>query len=278
MKIKQLLVNYSETLKKISHSPRLDAELLIAHAIKQTRIFLYTHRDYELTNNQYDYLCQLLQQRLKGKPMAYILGKQAFWNLELEIEEGTLIPRPETECLVEKTLELLPKNEIKAVLDLGTGSGAIILALASERPHWIFYAGEISEKSLAMAKKNAQKYNLTNIHFFQSNWFDGLPQISFDCIVSNPPYIAENDPELEPFVEKYEPREALIAPENALSCFKLIVENAGNYLKQGGYLVLEHGYQQSAEVQAIMRERQFQSIHSYKDYSGQLRFTVCQKT
>lgn len=274
--MKDTLQNATKALKQISDSARLDAELLLCEAIQRNKTYLYSHPEYELTWEETQVFHQLLKQRQQGKPMAYILGRQAFWDLELGVQEGILIPRPETECLVEKVLEILPTKSIQIVADLGTGSGAIALALAKECPSWSLCATDISKTALDQAKNNAQKYNIKNVTFFEGSWCDALPKKLFDCVISNPPYIAENDPELETYVAAYEPKKALISGETGLDAINIIAKRAGAYLKAGAYLVLEHGYEQAEAVQQILRGHNYDMLVSYKDYAGKFRFTIAQ--
>lgn len=252
-------------------SARLECELLLSHITRRSKAFLYTHPDYELTATEVKHLQEHLERRKSGTPIAYILGVQAFWTVELKVTPDVLIPRPETECLVEKTLELVPPEKVCTIADLGTGSGAIAIALAKERPHWQFTAVDISKNALKIAEDNARNLGISAIQFLQGNWCDNLPHNYYDAIVANPPYIAENDMALESEVRQHEPKEALIAGPSGLEHIEVLINQARNHLKPGGYLLLEHGYQQGQAVQRIFKEKGYINCGVKKDYAGHSR-------
>lgn len=254
---------------------RLEMELLLAHALNKPRSFLYSHPEYELTAEQERFFNGLLKCRISGEPMAYILGKKEFWSLELAVNHNVLIPRPETELLVEIALIRLD-HEVAVVADLGTGSGAIALALANTKPKWIVVATDISEEALKLANYNAAQLQLKNIEFYCGDWCGALPNKKFDLIISNPPYIAQNDPHLHQGDVRFEPKIALEAGDG-LSEFKKIIKQAATNLKIGGLLMLEHGYDQSEKVQNLLRQNEYQNIISYKDLAGINRIVVAKK-
>ncbi|EKE00582.1 MAG: N5-glutamine methyltransferase, modifies release factors RF-1 and RF-2 [uncultured bacterium] len=245
---------------------RIDAEVLLAFVLNQPRSFLYSHPEYQLTpeqNEQFECLCA---RRLEGEPIAYILGKKEFWSLELTVNKNVLIPRPETELLVEIALNKI-KNAEAVIADLGTGSGAIALALASEHPGWTVIATDISEDALKLARHNAAQLQLENIEFYCGDWCDILPNEKLDAIISNPPYIERNDPHLEQGDVRFEPKIALEAGDGLSELQKIIVQ-AKERLKVGGFLILEHGYNQSKAVQDLLAQNGYQKITVYQDLAG----------
>lgn len=277
MPINQLLTEASQKLRTTSPSARLDCEILLTHVLNKPKTFLYTYPDYHLAAAELETFQELLQQRYDGKPIAYIIGKQAFWTFELKITADVLIPRPETESLVEKVLEILAKDKPCKVADLGVGSGAIAIALALERPLWHITATDISSKALALAQANAEHLGVISIQFQCSDWGEMLEENSYDCIVTNPPYIAEDDPELEENVKKFEPKQALISGETGLECIEAIIKTAKMLLKPGGYLLLEHGYRQHAVIKQLLEKYGYINISTYKDFSGHFRISAGQK-
>lgn len=248
-------------------TPHLDAELLLASVLKKERSYLHSHHDQELSSETINSFNQLIEQRLTGKPIAYILQHQEFWSLDLMVNEEVLIPRPETELLVELALEFLPANKNLTIADLGTGFGAIALALAKERPNWLITATDNSSKALLIAQKNAHSFNLTNIQFILSNWCLNLPKHKFDAIISNPPYIAEDDPHLKTNI-KFEPSSALIAKNNGLKDIVTIITQAKNKLHHKGLLMLEHGYDQGNIIKSLLTTNDYQNITQYQDLAG----------
>ena len=259
-----------------SDSARLDAELLIAKALKKSRGFLYSYPEYKLKGTSLKLANHLISQRCKGLPIAYILGKKEFWNFELYIDDSVLIPRPETELLVEFVLQLdLPKKI--NVVDLGTGSGAIALALALERKEWSITAVDYYDDALRVARKNFYKIfgkKSFPIRLIKSNWFSNLKDYSFDVIVSNPPYINKTDHHLKNSEIFFEPKSALISTSNGLGDILSIVEQSRTHLKNKGYLIIEHGYDQSEEVSEIFISNNFLDVNCYKDLNGIPRFTA----
>ncbi len=261
-------------------SPRLDAELLLCHALNVSRSYLFTWPERPLNEKQLKKFPPLLAQRLQGHPIAHILGKREFWGLSLIVTQDTLIPRPDTETLVEATLERLAnKSEAKmAVLDLGTGSGAIALALKSERPDLHITAVDYSQHALEVAKQNAKKHQL-DVQFLHSDWFSALktPHTQFDCIVSNPPYIEEKDPHLSQGDVRFEPLSALTSGEDGLDDIRIIAQHAPLHLKPQGWLLIEHGYHQANAVADIFSTHQFINIQLQHDLAGQPRVTLGQR-
>lgn len=253
-----------------SDSARLDSELLLAHVLKRDRTWLYTWSDRELTEQQQQQAQQLLQQRQQGAPVAHLLGEREFWSLPLQVNASTLIPRPDTETLVEWALQLaLPDNA--RVLDLGTGTGAIALALASERPQWQISAVDAQADAVALAASNAKLLDL-NVTVLQSNWFAALSG-RFDLIVSNPPYIDADDPHLQQGDVRFEPRSALVAEQRGLADLQQIIQKAPEFLSAQGWLLLEHGWQQAESVKQLLQQRGFKALQTRCDLAGQDRIT-----
>lgn len=261
-----------------SDSSRLDCELLLCFVLKKDRAYLYTWPEKKLTDEQRERYTALLIRREQGEPIAHIIGQKEFWSLPLQVNASTLIPRPETELLVESVLELLSekKDEPLVVADLGAGTGAIGLALASEFPHWQIKGLEKQPEALALAEKNKQQLGLENIQFLLSNWFEVVASQAFDVIVSNPPYIDENDHHLNEGDVRFEPRSALVADNHGLADLELIVAAAPAYLNRQGWLLLEHGNRQGQEVRALLERAGFSCIQTKADLAGQPRVTLGQ--
>lgn len=256
-----------------SPTARLDIELLLAAAIGKSRSYLHTWPERIVSSEAALTFAGYLQRRSAGEPVAYILGQQGFWKLDLEVAPHTLIPRPDTELLVEVALQLLPATPLQ-VLDLGTGSGAIALALASERPAWQVTAVDRVPEAVALAERNRQRLQLDNVTVRASHWFDALPAQRFDLIVSNPPYIAEQDPHLVAGDVRFEPSSALVAGNDGLDDLRLIIAQAPQHLLPGGWLLLEHGYDQAAAVRELLARQAFERIESRVDLGGHERISL----
>jgi release factor glutamine methyltransferase len=274
MNISEALKEATSQLQLISDSARLDAELLMAFCLKCPRTYLYSHSDEELSNEEASFWNLLIQKRLSSIPIAYLIGQKEFWSIPLQISIDTLIPRPATEALIEYVLEFYAKHSEINVCDLGTGSGAIAIALAKERPRWHIQAIDIHANTLAEARHNANINHCNHIEFICSNWFQKLAEYQFDLIISNPPYIDANDPHLNQGDVQHEPKRALISPKQGYQDLEHLISESLKHLKSNGQLILEHGYEQQAEVARLMQTYGLTEIKTYSDHEGQPRFCV----
>lgn len=256
-----------------SPTARLDAELLLAAALGKSRSYLHTWPEKIVSSEAALTFAEYLQRRRSGEPVAYILGQQGFWNLDLEVAPHTLIPRPDTELLVETALELLPATPAR-VLDLGTGSGAIALALASERPAWQVTAVDRVLEAVALAERNRQRLGLENVTVLNSHWFSALVNHRFDLIISNPPYIAADDVHLSEGDVRFEPESALVAGIDGLDDLRVIIAAAPQHLNAGGQLMLEHGYDQAGAVRDLLLDAGFEQVESRTDLGLHERITL----
>ncbi|MEN0582640.1 MULTISPECIES: peptide chain release factor N(5)-glutamine methyltransferase [unclassified Kosakonia] len=258
-----------------SESPRRDAEILLGFVTGKSRTFILAFGETILDAWQQQQLATLLARRVNGEPVAHLIGVREFWSLPLFVSPATLIPRPDTECLVEQALARLPSSPCR-ILDLGTGTGAIALALASERPDCNVTAVDLIPDAVALAQRNAAHLNITNIEILQSRWFSALEGQQFAMIVSNPPYIDEHDPHLAQGDVRFEPLSALVAANNGLADLHTIIDAARQHVLPGGWLLLEHGWQQGADVRAIFEHYGWQHVATCRDYGDNERLTLGQ--
>ncbi len=259
-----------------SDSPRRDAEILLGLVTGRSRTYLLAFGETRLTETQQDELERLLARRERGEPVAYLTGQREFWSLPLAVSPATLIPRPDSECLVEQSLARLPAEPCR-ILDLGTGTGAIALALASERPDAAVMALDLIPQAVALARRNAQNLAIDNVSVLQSDWFSALtPGQRFDLIVSNPPYIDEEDPHLSQGDVRYEPKSALVAANKGLADLQLLVNEARRWLQPGGWLLLEHGWRQGEAVREMFNGAGYSQVETHRDYGDNERLTAGQ--
>ncbi len=279
VQIQQVLNNASAHLCQ-SDSSRLDAELLLAHVLGKRREFLVTWPETDLSEAEQQMFSKLLEQRAQGYPLAYLVGSKAFWDFDLTVNSDVLIPRPETELLVELVLECLDTDR-QLVADLGTGSGAIALALAKERKNWQLVASDSSAAALRIARLNAENLEINNIEFRQGSWLDALQEdqtnARYDAIISNPPYIDAADEHLSQGDLRFEPVQALVAGQQGLADLKQIIIQSRDKLKNGAILLLEHGFQQGEAVRQLFAQSGYNEIQTHKDLAGLERATLARK-
>lgn len=274
MELRQALQQAVERLTGTdTDSPRLDAELLLCHVLDKPRGFLFTWPEHRLTDAELTRFEALVSERCQGMPVAYQIGQRAFWTLTLATEDSTLIPRPDTETLVEAVLARVSEVPID-VADLGTGTGAIALALAAERPAWRVLGLDRSADAVALARRNASANDLARVHMIQSHWCDALAGNSLDVLVSNPPYIRSDDPHLVQGDVRFEPRSALVAGADGLDDIRQIVLQSVRVLRAGGWLFLEHGYDQAEDVALLLIDAGYLDTETVPDLAGQPRVTL----
>ena len=275
--IKSLLADASASLATISDSPTLDAEVLLCKVLAKPRSFLRAWCDNAISDVELQQFQQLWQQRLQGQPIAYLTGEREFWSRDFLVCPDVLIPRPDTELLIELCLNLIPDHADWPIIDLGTGSGIIAITLAAERPQLNVIAVDSSASALQVAQANAQRHHIQNIRFHQSDWFELVPKQGFQLVISNPPYIAEDDWHLQNGDVRFEPSSALVASGDGLNDIKTITKSAPDWLNDGGYLLIEHGYDQEFAVQNIFKASGFQQVQTVRDLAGQPRVTYGKK-
>jgi len=249
-----------------------DAQALLGHVLEKERTWLFTWSDKVVDEEHRNRFRELIAQRSQGVPVAHITGSRAFWTMQLQVNEHTLIPRPETEHLVEKALQLGDADRNLQILDMGTGSGAIALAIASERPKWQITASDRSEAALQMARSNAHRLGLKNVNFAKSDWFAAIDG-HFDLIISNPPYVAEKDPHLSQGDLRFEPRGALASGIDGLDDIRRIVSDTHGYLRPGGWLLFEHGFEQATAAREILQQAGYTQIFTEQDLASHDRLS-----
>ena len=272
MNIKNIMRDLSVKLSKVSSSPNLDSEILLMKALRVSRAYLHTYNDKVISESKKKLIEELLNRRMNKEPIAYILGKKEFWSRDFYINQHTLIPRPESEMLVELIIKANARKKISSILELGTGSGCISVSLAKELSHSQIVSTDICAKALEVANKNAQHYCVNNISFIKSDWFNKLDNQKFDCIVSNPPYISEDDPYLSELT--FEPSKALVSGDDGLEAIEIISSNAAEYLSPEGKIFIEHGKDQKKEIQKIFELNNWRDIICHRDFGGLPRITT----
>jgi len=272
-------LQFAHELESLSDSSRLDIELILCHVLQKNRTYLFTWSDKTLSPEQHQQFEQFFNRRKSGEPIAHILGQREFWSLPLSVNNSTLIPRPDTELLVELVLELFASDSAqqRTCLDLGTGTGAIVLAIASEKPQWQLVGVDKSADAVALAEQNRGQLNFAHVQIKQSDWFTAIAAQQFDVIVSNPPYIDLQDPHLQRGDVRFEPRSALIADNKGLADIELIIQQSWNYLCEQGWLLLEHGYDQGQAVRDLLTARGFVQVETHTDLGGNERVTLGRK-
>ena len=260
-------------LTHTSPSARLDAEVLLAHVLDKPRTYVIAWPAKTLPGEALDYLNTLVERRAAGQPVAYLTGEREFWSLALKVNDAALIPRPETELLVERAAAMIEQSAASRVLDLGTGSGAIALALALRFPHLAITASDVSAAALSVAEVNRKALGANNVELRESDWFDVLGD-AYEVIVANPPYVASDDPHLEQGDVRFEPRLALDGGRDGLDCLRTIIDEAPRHLLRGGWLLLEHGFDQGDAVRELLQAAGFSSVHTCRDLAGHERVSA----
>lgn len=274
----QLLDEATKLLYEGSETPRIDAELLLQHVIEKPLAWLIAYSDTLATADHLKRFNKLVSARQTGQPIAYLTGQRDFWSLTLNVNENVLIPRADTETLVEQALERLPMNRVVNVLELGTGSGAIALSIAKERPEALVLATDFHSAALTVAKSNAERNNIHNISFQLSDWFKEVPDNQkYDLIAANPPYVEAGDPHLQRGDLRFEPSTSLVASGSGLSDLQTIIQTAPTYLSENGWLIVEHGYNQAEQVHALFQANSFSQIELHRDINDLPRCTIGQR-
>lgn len=274
MNIQQALQQASQALSETSPSARLDAQVLLTHILQCNTAHLAAWPEKNLSEEQAAKYLQLTQQRKDGQPVAHLTGTREFWSLAFAVNDSTLIPRPETETLIEFILGNFSNKKNLKLLDIGTGTGAIAISIASEKPGWKIFASEVSEQALVLARKNSERHQTSNITFIHSNWFDNITDHDFDIIVSNPPYIADDDPHLLQGDIRFEPRSALSAGESGMDDIEHLCLHAKDHLAKDGWLIVEHGYDQAQMVAECFAKQGYTQVEQKKDLAGHTRMTA----
>lgn len=277
MRIDELLKGASERLIFVSDTAQLDVRLLLAHVLTVSTSYFYTWPEKTVSDVDVEQFNLLLARRALGEPVAYLLGHQAFWSLDIEVSPCTLIPRADTERLVEVALSVLDVNKVHRILDLGTGTGAIALALATERSRSSVIGVDLVEDAVALARRNALRNQLGNVTFMHSSWFDVFKGAEkFDLIVSNPPYIDPSDEHLLKGDVRFEPKSALVADNHGLADIEHITNVAPGFMSSGAYLMFEHGYDQAEAVRDRFNLAGYSAVESFQDMGGNDRVTIGQ--
>ncbi|MGH1431671.1 MAG: peptide chain release factor N(5)-glutamine methyltransferase [Neptuniibacter sp.] len=267
----QDILKLSQRLEKVSESPQLDLELMLCHLLDRPSSYLYTWPEKQLDPDVTDSLLKMLERREQGEPVAHIIGHRGFWSFDLEVSPHTLIPRPDTEVLVEKALELCDVENAR-VADLGTGTGAIALALAKEHPVWQVVASDYVQPAAELAERNRQRLHLNNVKVVQGSWFEPHSGL-YDLVVSNPPYIDPEDQHLQQGDVRYEPISALVADNKGMADIELISDQARSFLSPGGWLLFEHGYDQGDKSRQLLQKLGYKQVDTCRDYGQNERVT-----
>lgn len=273
--VKQAVVSAEKQLRLHVDAAQLEAELLLGHLLGKSRTWLIACSDTCLTDKQLQHYAALINKRIEGAPIAHLTSEREFWSLPLKVTTDTLIPRADSELLVETCLDLYPAGNNITVADLGTGSGAIALAIATERPEWSIMATDQSRQALDVAIQNADALQVDNIQLLHGDWFNALPDGSrMEILLSNPPYIPDDDPHLQQGDLRFEPRSALASGKDGLDAIRVIISKATEHLKPEGHLLLEHGYNQGSAVRKLMHAASLNEIETRTDLAGHERVTM----
>ena len=273
--LRELLKDVASRLSNVSESPTLDAELILSRAIDMPRSYFFSHPEDVPDDAAVERFENNVARRLAGEPMAYITGIKEFWSLELMVTPATLVPRPETEILVELALREIPRKAGWKILDLGTGSGAISVAIAKERPLCDITATDVSSEALRVARQNVRSHDLSNVECVEGHWTEPVQDQQFALILSNPPYVEAGDPALERLAS--EPQMALVSGGDGFDAIRVLARDCMDILKDGGALMIEHGCDQESGITAILSAQGWQSIECHKDYAGLPRITTARK-
>ncbi len=274
--VRDLLAKAVKSMAGIE-SARLDAEILLASSMNIDRTSLYAYPEREVPDQAVTHFDFLLSRRNQHYPVAYLIGSKEFWSLKFKVDRNTLIPRPETECLVETALEFIPENQTYKILDLGTGSGAIALAIARERPETNVLAIDLSEEVLQISRDNAREHDIANVEFLRSDWFSELQNKQFNMIVCNPPYVESSDSGFTSGEIRHEPRLALDGGQHGMQVITYLIPAARKFLKPKGQLILEHGKQQAKDIRDLFTASRYQEIYTRQDYAGLDRLSFAQR-
>ncbi len=266
--IAESLRDAQASLAPLSDTAHLDAELLLAHVLGCSRTWLHTWPEHPVGKHELTRFRGLVERRAQGSPIAYLVGQCEFWSLNLEVNPATLIPRPETELLVEQALVRIPADTPLRIADLGTGSGAVAIAIASERPCCQVVATDCSEEALATARCNATTHGIANITFRRGDWYQPLQGERFDLILSNPPYVADSDPHLQQGDLRFEPRIALAAGSDGLDAIHTLISGGHDHLEPGGWLLIEHGFDQGKPVAKLLHQSGYRKLCCHTDLAG----------
>ncbi len=277
MNIQQALQYAVQNISNTSPSANLDAQILLSYILNCNRAHLIAWPEKELSLQQIDSFQELIKQRQQGSPVAHLTGQREFWSLNFKVNNSTLIPRPETETLIEFILDKFGEKKELTVLDMGTGTGAIAITLSSEKPDWKITASDISTAAITLAKENSIILNTKNITFLQSDWFTKIPQQTFDLIVSNPPYISIDDPHLAEGDIRFEPKSALTSGKTGMDDIDHLCLQAQNYLAKNGWLIVEHGYNQKSVVADCFTRNEYKNVSQRNDLAGHCRMTAGNK-
>jgi release factor glutamine methyltransferase len=274
MNIQQALQQASKQLAETSPSAMLDAQALLTHVLRCNTAHLAAWPEKVLSDAQLADFQKLVEKRRKGVPVAHLTGSREFWSLDFSVDNSTLIPRPESETLVEYLLDNFGNRENLKLLDMGTGTGAIAISIATEKPGWAIVASDISEQALELARQNCRQHDTNNVTLIHSDWFQNIDAENFDIIISNPPYIASDDPHLSQGDVRFEPHSALSSGVTGMDDIEHICCQAKKYLRQNGWLIVEHGYNQKQLVAECFAKNGFSAIEQKQDLSGHTRMTA----